>query len=79
MVKIVIQREETYKAIKDRFHRNLAAKHIENEKEIDIDIIKTELMKIITGNDLDGGYGSTEDIEDAKKYLELLENPEREI
>lgn len=76
MPKINIPIEETYKAIKDRFPNNLAAKHLENTKAPDIDIVKTELYKIVTGNDLDGGYNSEQDKQDAKKYLAFLSNPE---
>jgi len=78
MVKIIFPPEETYKAIADRFPRSLAAKHIQNEKQINGDIVKTELVKIISGNDLDGGYDSPEDVADAQKYFDLLQNPEQE-
>ena len=74
MVKIIIPREETYKAIVDRFPKSLAAKHIENEKVIDGELIKVELVKIISGNDLDGRYNLPEDVADAQKYFNLLQN-----
>ena len=66
---------ETFRAIRDRFPNSLVSRYLNHEPNPDITLVQLELYKIVTGNDLDGGYNSETDIEDAKRFLALLANP----
>ena len=77
MTFVEIPYKETYKAIAVRFPKSLATSHLKSNKNHDVEIVKTELAKIINGHDPESGYKTDKDKEDAKKLLDLLEHPFR--
>jgi hypothetical protein len=79
MATIDIPYREIYKAIVDRFPKSRATNHIKSNKSHDLAIVKSELGKIIYGKDIDSGYNSPRDTEDAKMLLGQLENPVRNV
>lgn len=79
MAKVEIPYKDTYKAIVDRFPKSRATDHIKSNKNHDLNIVKTELNKIINGKEADKGYSSPRDTEDAKILLSQLENPTRNV
>jgi hypothetical protein len=79
MAKVEIPFKDTYQAIVERFPRSLATNHIKSNKNHEVNIVKTELGKIIYGTDTQSGYNSPQDTEDAKRLLGQLENPVRSV
>jgi len=79
MATVEIPYKETYKAIVDRFPKSLATTHIKSNKNHEVSIVKAGLGKIIHGTDVESGYNSPRDTEDAKRLLGQLENPVRSV
>lgn len=70
--------KDTYKEIVDRFPKSLATDHIKSNRNHDLEIVKESLGKIIYGRDVNSGYNSPRDTEDAKRFLKQLELQVRE-
>lgn len=74
MATVEIPYRDTYKAIVDRFPKSLATNHIKSNKTHDLEVVKSELNKIVNGKDIESGYTSPHDTEDAKRFLKQLES-----